>query len=113
MRWLELVGLIGSIQNQVDLEMQSNNVLGIGRSGKSWQSMLVTVADSKYAMKPGNMQTAFVAYISEFLPRILTITTSAWLLTPSWEYYYYIRRGEMYKSCWILVEAFTVFAKHS
>lgn len=99
--------------NQVDLEMQSNNVLGIERSGNSWQSLLVTVADSKHAKKPENMQTAFVAYISEFLSRrIFIISTLAWLLTPSWEYYH-IRRGEIYKTCWILVEVFTVFVKHS
>lgn len=95
------------------LEMQSNNVDSIGRSGKSWQNMLVTVADSKYARKPGNMQTAFVAYISEFLPRrILTTSLSVWLLIPCSEYYY-TRRGEMYKTCWILVEVFPVFVKHS
>lgn len=63
------------------LEMQSSNVDSIGRSGKSWQNMLVTVADSKYARKPGNMQTAFVAYISEFLPRRIIDHLSISLIT--------------------------------
>lgn len=54
--------------------MQSNNVLGVERAGTTWQIVLVTTADHKYARRPEIMQTTFAQYISGFLSRRILTT---------------------------------------
>lgn len=66
------VWLVGSIPNQVDLKYSPTMCLALGDgaiAGKVCQSLMQTV----------NMQTAFVSYISEFLPRRILTISLHWL----------------------------------
>lgn len=53
--------------------MQYNHVFEIWRAGNIWETVSVTTIDNKSSRKSENMQTTFAIYISEFLPRVLTI----------------------------------------
>lgn len=73
--WLELVRLIGSTQNEVDLEVQSNNVFGTRKAGTIWQMVLVTTADHAHARRPEIMHMTFAEHTSELIPRRTLLLT--------------------------------------
>lgn len=75
--WLELVRLIGSTQNEVDLEVQSNNVFGTRRAGTIWQTALVTTTDHAHARRPEITHISVAEQTSEFIPRRILLLTLA------------------------------------